>query len=214
MDAPSSSPQSTPTRRLRLTVAYNGGPFQGWQSQAHGDTIQDQLEAALSKLCGCARMPVHGSGRTDAGVHAYGQVAHVDVPAHLVRPPEAWRGALNAHLPAAIRVQAVRYVSDGFHARHSARGKIYRYHIWNNAVLDPFEVGRAWHLPGVLDLDALRQSCGLLIGKHDFAGFAANRGKPDENTERTIRKITLRRRASLLTLDFEGDGFFIRWSGC
>ncbi len=197
-------------RRLRLVIAYDGRPFQGWQSQAHGDTIQDRLEAAFSVLCEGLRIPVHGSGRTDAGVHARGQVAHADVPPDRQHSPDRWRGALNAHLPPAIRVKAVRFVSTGFHARFSARGKTYRYRIWNHAVLDPFEIGRAWHVPAELNTEALRSASCLLVGKHDFAGFAANRGKPDENTERTIKAITLRQRGPLLTLDFEGDGFLYK----
>ena len=198
------------TLRLRLVVAYDGRPFQGWQSQAHGETIQDRLEAAFSALCNGHRIPVHGSGRTDAGVHAHGQVAHADVPSSRQHSPERWRGALNAHLPPAIRVKAVRFVRNDFHARYSAMGKIYRYRIWNDPVLDPFEIGRAWHLPAELGIEILQNVSGLLIGKHDFAAFAANRGKPDENTVRTIKSIKLRRRGPLLTLDFEGDGFLYK----
>ncbi len=198
------------TRRLRLVVAYDGRPFQGWQSQAHGDTIQDQLEAAFSTLCEGRRIVVHGSGRTDAGVHAHGQVAHADVPADRPHPPDRWRSALNAHLPTAIRVKAVKFVNTGFHARFSATGKVYRYRIWNDPVLDPFEIGRAWHVPGELDDETLQRVSGLLVGKHDFAAFAANRGKPDENTERTIKTVKIRRRGPLLTLDFQGDGFLYK----
>ena len=198
------------SRRLRLVIAYDGRPFQGWQSQAHGDTIQDRLEAAFAAMCEGRRIPVHGSGRTDAGVHAHGQVAHADVPVERQHTPERWRGALNAHLPPAIRVKTVRFVNAGFHARFSAMGKIYRYRIWNGPVLDPFEVGRAWHLPAALDTEMLRRASGLLVGKHDFAAFAANRGKPDKNTERTIKTIKLRHRGPLLTLDFEGDGFLYK----
>ena len=198
------------SRRLRLVIAYDGRPFQGWQSQAHGDTIQDRLEAAFATLCEGRRIPVHGSGRTDAGVHAHGQVAHADVPSDRQHTPDRWRGALNAHLPPAIRVKAVRFVNAGFHARHSVTGKVYRYRIWNDSILDPFEIGRAWHVHTELDTDVLQSVSDLLVGKHDFAGFAANRGKPDENTERTIKTIRLRQRGPLLTLDFEGDGFLYK----
>ena len=198
------------TRRLRMTVAYDGHSFQGWQSQTHGETIQDRLESAFLAVCGEARVPVHGSGRTDAGVHALAQIAHADVPAERCHTPERWRAALNANLPPEIRVQAVRFVSARFHARFSATGKIYRYRIWNGAVLDPLEYGRAWHVAGALDLTILRQAAILFVGTHDFAGFAANRGKPEGNTVRTIRRITVRQRAALLTLDYEGDGFLYK----
>ena len=124
------------TRRLRLRIAYDGRPFQGWQSQARGDTVQDRLEAAFAKLVGGERVALHGSGRTDAGVHARGQVAHADVPAAWRHDAERSRAALNAHLPPEIRVLEVRFVSGTFHARYSAQGKIYRYRIWNDPVLD------------------------------------------------------------------------------
>ena len=210
MVSPPNDARPVATRRLRVTVAYDGRPFGGWQSQAHGNTVQDRLENALSILCAGRRVTVHGSGRTDAGVHAHGQVAHADVDANLNHSPARWCAAINAHLPAEIRVGKARFVSERFHARFSARGKIYRYRIWNAPVLDPFEHGRAWHFPSELNLDVLRLTAALLVGTHDFAGFSANRGKPDENTERTIRRITLRRRAALLTLDFEGDGFLYK----
>ena len=197
-------------QRLRLTVAYDGRPFDGWQSQARGNTIQDHLETAFARLCGGHRIPVHGSGRTDAGVHALGQVAHADVPDRTRHTPERWRAALNSYLPAEIRVMEVRFARPGFHARFVAKGKIYRYRIWNAPVLDPLENGRAWHFPAPLDFAVLRQAADLLVGQHDFAAFAANRGKPVESTVRTIRRVALQRRSALVTLDFEGDGFLYK----
>ena len=210
MMSPSNDAVTAPTRRLRMTVAYDGRPFQGWQSQAQGNTIQDHLEAALAPLCRGQRVVVHGSGRTDAGVHAHGQVAHADVTSPPGQPAERWRAAMNAHLPPEIRVQAARFVSDKFHARFSARGKIYRYRIWNAAVLDPFEHRRAWHVAGELDIDVLRRTAAMLVGEHDFAGFAANRGKPVKSTVRAVHRITLQRRLALLTLEFEGSGFLYK----
>ena len=200
----------TASNRLRLVVAYDGRPFDGWQSQARGNTVQDHLESAFGRLCGGPRVPVHGSGRTDAGVHARGQVAHVDVPDRARHTPERWRLALNAHLPAAIRIMNVRFSRADFHARFAARGKIYRYRIWNGPVLEPFEIGRAWHFPDPLDIDVLRRSSELLLGEHDFANFAANRGKSPQTTVRTIRRIVVRRRSSLITIDYEGDGFLYK----
>ncbi len=200
-----------------MVVAYDGGSFDGWQSQARGNTVQDKLEAVLALLCRdhfgetpASRIVVHGSGRTDAGVHARGQVAHADVPAPDRMTPERWRGAINAHLPAQIRVEAVGFVSERFHARYSARGKVYLYRIWNTPVLNPFEVGRAWHLPGPVDLEILRTVAAAVVGRHDFAAFAANRGKPDENTVRTLHRVTIRQRGALLTLEFHGDGFLYK----
>ncbi len=199
-----------PTQRLRMVVAYDGRAFQGWQSQAHRDTVQDRLESAFAKLGGGLKITVHGSGRTDAGVHARGQVAHADLPATWRHDADQSRAALNAHLPSAIRVWRTRFVPASFHARFSVTGKIYRYRVWNDAVLDPFEVGRAWHFPNDLDETVLRASAERVVGKHDFAAFAANRGKPAWTTIRTIRRVTVRRRGPLWTLDFEGDGFLYK----
>lgn len=201
---------AAPRTRLRMLVAYDGGPFDGWQSQAGGNTIQDKLEAALAFLCGGSRIIVHGSGRTDAGVHARGQVAHADIPDANRRTEERWRGAINAQLPSAIRVEELVFASETFHSRFDARGKIYLYRIWNTPVLNPFEIGRAWHLPGPVDLDLLRKGATKLVGRHDFAAFAANRGKPDENTVRTIHRVRVRRRGASLTLEYEGDGFLYK----
>lgn len=198
-----------PPRRLRLTVAYHGGPFEGWQSQARGNTVQDHLEAAFAALTGGLRIHVHGSGRTDAGVHARGQVAHAEVPASAM-PPERWLLALNAHLPPEIRVMQARFADPAFHARFDARGKIYAYRIWNSPVIDPFERGRAWHLPGPLDLAALAGAADAFQGEHDFAAFAANRGTPPETTVRVIRRVRVTRRGALITLRFEGSGFLYR----
>lgn len=196
-------------RRLRLTVAYDGGSFAGWQSQARGNTVQDHLETAFAALCGGQRIAVHGSGRTDAGVHARGQIAHADVPPGSMTL-ERWRLALNAHLPPQIRVTDAAFARGTFHARFDARGKIYVYRIWNSPVLDPFERGRAWHLPGPLSLAALTAAVGAFQGRHDFAAFAANRGTPPETTVRTIRRVRVAARGPLITLRFEGDGFLYR----
>jgi tRNA pseudouridine38-40 synthase len=203
-------PQTAGKIRLRLTIAYDGGPFQGWQSQAHRDTIQDRVENAFRALCAGERISVHGSGRTDAGVHALAQIAHADVPAAIRHPPERWVLALNAHLPPQIRVLAVRFVSSDFHARFDAKGKVYRYRIWNAPVLPPFELGRAWHFPNALDLEAMKGTAALLIGRHDFAGFSARRPRPGEDTVRTIRDIVIIRRGALITLSFYGDGFLYK----
>ena len=206
---PPDSPPST--RRLRLEIAYDGATFEGWQSQARGNTVQDHLEKALGILSGAdaGRIAVHGSGRTDAGVHARAQVAHADVPASALTL-DRWTLALNAHLPPQIRVRKTQFAPAGFHARFSARGKIYEYRLWNSPVLDPFERGLAWHLPGSLDLTALRAAAAQFQGTHDFAAFAANRGKPPESTVRTIHRVRVTRRGALLTLRFEGNGFLYR----
>ncbi len=194
--------------RLRFTVAYDGATFAGWQSQLNGNTIQDRLEAAFASI---TRSParVHGAGRTDAGVHALGQVAHVDIPSTSISAAK-WPEAVNTALPPTIRVSSCRYVSDNFHARFSARGKLYRYRIWNAPVLPPFEVGRAWHQHAPLDFDAMREQAQLFVGTHDFAGFAANRGRPETDTVRTIDRVKTGRRGECITMEFSGNGFLYK----
>ncbi len=194
--------------RLRLLLAYDGCAFEGWQSQPSGRTVQDALEKAVENLVG-KHCVVHGSGRTDSGVHATGQVAHVDVPEGRL-PLGAWEGALNGNLPRTLRVLEARKAASGFHARFSATGKTYLYRVWNDKVLHPLELGRAWHVPSAMDGDSLRLAAERLEGCHDFAAFAANRGRPEESTVRTITQIRVRQTGSLLTLKFEGDGFLYR----
>ena len=194
-------------RRLKLIVAYDGAGFSGWQSQANRDTIQDRLETALAKVVG-QEIRVHGAGRTDAGVHALGQCAHVDLSTRL--DPAVLTAALNASLPPQIRILGCRFVSRTFHARFSARGKIYRYRVATTPVLSPFERGRAWHVSGALDDRLLRACSREFVGRHDFAAFAVNRGKPVRSTIRTIRRVRVRRTASITVIEFEGDGFLYK----
>jgi tRNA pseudouridine38-40 synthase len=194
--------------RLKLTLAYDGTPFAGWQSQAHGNTIQDRLETAIEPVVGKA-VRVHGAGRTDARVHALGQCAHIDLPDR-ARSPNDWQRTLNALLPAQIRILRARYVSNEFHARFSAIAKTYRYRIWAASVLPPFEVGRAWNITAPLDFEMLRSAARLFEGKHDFKAFTANRGKPDASTVRTIHQVRTRKAGALITIEFEGDGFLYK----
>ena len=118
--------------------------------------------------------------------------------------------ALNALLPPMIRVLRCRYVSTDFHARLSAKGKIYRYRIWSAPVLPPFEYRRAWHIPHPLDLKILQKAARHFVGTHDFAAFAANRGKPEESTVRTINSVRVRQNGSCVTIEFDGDGFLYK----
>jgi tRNA pseudouridine38-40 synthase len=194
--------------RLKLIIAYDGSPFSGWQSQPNGNAIQDHLKRAFSQILP-GPIKLHGAGRTDSGVHALGQVAHIDVPGEKLNLT-GWTAAVNAHLPAEIRVIQCQTVPSDFHSRYSAVGKVYRYRIWNSEVFHPMEIGRAWHVPQALDFDILRAACGLVTGTHDFASFAANRGKAPETTIRTIYRIGIHRRKELLVLEFDGDGFLYR----
>ena len=202
------APNESTTRRLKLTIAYDGAGFRGWQSQAGGETIQDRIEEAFAGIVG-RKVRIHGAGRTDAGVHALGQCAHADVPAAKLRPA-IWQNALNASLPPTIRIVRCRFVSPDFHARFSARGKVYRYRIATGPVLLPFEVDRAWHVAAPLDDSVMRASAALFVGRRDFAGFAVNRGRPVRSTVRTIRSVRLRRTASVTVIEFDADGFLYK----
>jgi tRNA pseudouridine38-40 synthase len=195
-------------RRLKLIVAYDGKGFAGWQSQSHQNTIQDYIERAFDRIGG-KPVRVHGAGRTDAGVHALAQCAHVDLTDERFSAAR-WTEALNALLPPTIRVLRCRYVSKDFHARLSAKGKLYRYRIWAGPVLPPFEYGRTWHVAGPLDFEVLKTASKRFIGTHDFARFAANRGKREKNTIRTIYCVRVRRSGPSVTLDFDGDGFLYK----
>jgi tRNA pseudouridine38-40 synthase len=196
------------SRRLKLIVAYDGCQFAGWQSQSHCNTIQDHIERAFERIAG-KPIRVHGAGRTDAGVHALAQCAHADLANdHL--SAARWTGALNGLLPPMIRVLRCRYVAKGFHARLSAKGKIYRYRIWSALVLPPFENGRAWHVTRPLDLKVLKTATKCFVGTHDFAGFAANRGKRERSTIRTIYSLRVRQNGPCVMIDFDGDGFLYK----
>src|SRR4051794_17167988 len=196
------------SQRLKLTVAYDGSSFAGWQSQKHGNTVQDHLERAFQTITG-KRVRIHGAGRTDAGVHALAQCAHVDVDDTRLAP-ERWTPALNSGLPPGLRVLRCQRVKPEFHARFSATGKVYRYRIWAGPVLPPLDYGRTWHLPRNLDLDKMRAAAATFRGKHDFRAFAASRGKPEQDTIRTIHHVSVRRTGFLSVIEFDGDGFLYK----
>ena len=199
------------SERIKLNIAYDGGPFDGWQSQATANGVQDHIEAAFFAILGI-RLRIHGSGRTDAGVHATGQIAHADGPRGKLSPT-TWMAALNANLPDSIRItraSRVRGGDEGFHARFSAKGKRYIYRLWNATYMHPLEIGRAWHVPRALDLTLLRAAAAKLVGRHDFIRFTANRRQKETDTVRTVRRIGVQSRGPLITLTFEGDGFLYR----
>jgi tRNA pseudouridine38-40 synthase len=155
--------------RFKLTLEYDGTGLVGWQRQASGLSVQEILETAVERFCGEA-VRVHGAGRTDAGVHALAQVAHLDLPRDV--DPEEIRGALNHHVrPHAVSVLAVESVPASFHARTSARGRNYRYRILNRRAPPALERNRVWHVGPPLDVAAMQEGGSHLIGKHDFTTF-------------------------------------------
>jgi tRNA pseudouridine38-40 synthase len=196
---------------FRITLAYDGTDFVGWQRQSSGTSIQGLIEDVLGALDG-QPVSVAGAGRTDAGVHALGQVASFS----LRRPlgVDAIVGALNARLPDAVRVLEAKEVEPGFHARFSARAKHYRYRIWNARVMQPQERRYAWHVPVPLDVHAMAAAARLLEGHHDLAAFRSAGGAAGR-TERIISRSEVHGgdqlqavpADSLLVYEIQADGF-------
>ncbi|XPV76708.1 MAG: tRNA pseudouridine(38-40) synthase TruA [Desulfovibrio sp.] len=171
------------TKRLRLVIAYDGSNFAGWQLQPTSTfTIQGVLEHALKKVVGC-RVPVHGSGRTDSGVHSMGQVAHCDIPLNKTSVP--WRRALNSLLPDAVSVLEARYVSDEFHSRFSALGKVYSYTLWLEREYKLPHRRKYVYSSGPLDRAAMLAASSHFVGEHDFASYM-NTGTPVKSTVREV----------------------------
>ena len=196
--------------RVRLVVAFEGTRYQGWQTQKSGQGVQELIEIALRRLFPGAG-PLHGSSRTDTGVHALGLVAHVDIPAVEWRmTPRKLVLALNAHLPEDIRIFRASRAHPAFHARFHAAGKEYRYRIWNAPAMNPLLTRMAWHLPRSLDVAAMRQAAGHFIGRHDFASFTSNPGYARATTVRTLTACEVRRRGPEITVRIVGDGFLYR----
>jgi tRNA pseudouridine38-40 synthase len=173
--------------RLKITLAYDGTPFHGWQRQPGSATVQGALDAAASRIAD-APIAVTGASRTDAGVHARGQVAHLDVADRL--PAHEWLRALNALLPAAVRVLSAEIVPEEFHARYSAIGKRYQYTIDPRPIASPFHARYAWHVYGPLDMDAMLAAANSLTGEIDQRAFAS-RPEPGRNI-RPVESIAIR----------------------
>ncbi len=173
---------------FRITVAYDGTDFIGWQRQAEGTSIQGALEAAVGALDE-RDVTVIGAGRTDAGVHALGQVAAFRIERPMAA--DAVVRALNARLPETVRVLEAAEAPASFHPQFDARAKTYRYRIWNASAMSPFERRYAWHLPGALDVDAMQAAARLIEGEHDFAAFQGG-GSDVATTVRTVFSSQIR----------------------
>jgi len=189
----------------RITLEYDGSGFEGWQIQPEGRrTVQGVVEAALAQVTReCVRCV--GSGRTDAGVHAAAQVAHVVFAS--APDPEALRTALNGVLPGDVAVLACERVPEGFHARFSATGKLYRYAIWNGPTRSPLSAARSHWVRSRLQLAPMRAAASLLIGTHDFAAFQAS-GSEVATSVRTLRRVdVLGTPGAEVAIELEGPGF-------
>ena len=188
---------------LRLTLAYDGTGFRGWARQPGQRTVEGVLAEALGRVLGTPpKLSV--AGRTDAGVHAYGQVASFAAPDG--SDPERLQRAVNGMLAPEVVVTSARPAPDGFDARLSATRREYRYRIDMSAWPDPFTARFVWHRPGALALVPMRAAAGGLLGRHDFASFGRAR-KDGTSTVRTLRRLTVAKRGELLTVTAEADGF-------
>lgn len=196
--------------KIKLTIAYDGTHYAGWQVQKTGIGVQQKVEEALAKIFPSVQR-IHGSSRTDTGVHALGMVAHVEIPKSEFRMPiRRVPLAVNAHLPADIRIIDAKQARTDFHARFSAQGKQYRYFVWNHGTMNPLLRHQAWHVPRKLDLKAMCSAAKLFVGKHDFRSFTANRGDELENSVRTLTRCDVKRSGPLVTFVIEGDGFLYK----
>lgn len=192
-------------RNFKIFVQYEGTRYQGWQRQdSTGNTIQGKLETILAKMTGLDFVQVDGSGRTDAGVHALGQVANFKIDTAL--SAEDVMDYLNQYLPEDIGVVSIQEVPERFHSRLNAKGKTYRYRIWNSKLPCVFERRYVYELPEWLDLDAMRQAASCFVGKHDFKAFTSNK-KGKKSTVRTIDAIWLEKAGNEVVITYSGDGF-------
>ncbi|MBO5348019.1 MAG: tRNA pseudouridine(38-40) synthase TruA [Lachnospiraceae bacterium] len=191
-------------RNFKILLQYDGTRYQGWQRQISTDnTIQGKLEALLSKMCD-APIEIQGAGRTDAGVHALGQAAsfHMDTD----KTPEEIMAYMNAYLPEDISVISCEEKPERFHARLNAKGKVYRYCIWNSANKPVFRRKYVHQVPGELDMAAMKQAAACLLGTHDYQSFtSAKRGK--KSTVRTVDSIEIERSGEEVLFTFKGNGF-------
>ncbi|MCX6884435.1 MAG: tRNA pseudouridine(38-40) synthase TruA [Verrucomicrobia bacterium] len=198
------------TLKYKLTIAYDGTAYQGWQIQKIGTGVQEKVEEGLARLFP-SKPRLHSSSRTDTGVHALGMVAHFEVPrAEGSMSAQKLSLALNAWIPPDIRIMAATRAHASFHARFDAVGKQYRYFVWNHRAMNPLLRHSAWHVPRKLNLASMRQAAVHLPGKHDFQCFSANPGYTKATTVRTLTRCKIQAAGPLLTFIIEGDGFLYR----
>lgn len=188
--------------KFKMTIAYDGTCYSGWQTQPNGLSIQEVIQSVLQKITG-KPIPIHGAGRTDAGVHALGQVAHFSTPKVITQK------SLNALLPDDIRITHLEEVDEKFHARFSAKQKTYLYRIHTAPILLPFDHKYVWHLTYPLTLESIRNAIPLFLGKKSFKSFA-NESTLRDDTVRTLHSITLTQTPTGFTLAFCGDGFLYK----
>ena len=190
-------------RTIKLVVAYEGTRYAGWQRQPHRPSVQETLERAVALVTGSPTRVV-GAGRTDAGVHALGQVAHFRTASELA--PQRFVGALNHYLPPDVAVRCAEDAAPGFHARRDARWRAYRYLVWNRTGRNPFVRDRALPWEGVLNVERMQEAAGPLRGRHDFAAFCAV-GSDPRTTLCTVHRFRVFRRGPFVVVDVVADRF-------
>ena len=191
-------------RNIKLTIEYDGKRYLGWQRLGDSDkTIQGKIESTLQQMTG-ETLEIVGSGRTDGGTHARGQVANFKTASPL--SVAEMQSFLNRYLPQDIVITQVEEVPERFHSRYNASGKQYSYYVWNSAVPTALARNTSFHYPQQLDLTKMRQACQTLTGTHDFRGFSSLK-KTKKSTTRTLQEITLTTEGNLLKVTFVGDGF-------
>ncbi len=187
-----------------MKITYEGTRYQGWQKQETSDnTIQGKFEALLSRMCG-EEITIQGSGRTDAGVHALGQIANFHTRS--IMTTEEMLIYMNQYLPEDIAVVEVTEVPERFHSRLNAKGKRYSYRVWNSSIPNVFYRKFAHTVPERLDLVAMREAALYLLGEHDFKSFTSTK-KGKKSTVRRIDRIAIEKEGNLITFTFEGNGF-------
>jgi tRNA pseudouridine38-40 synthase len=196
--------------KFKLVIAYDGTNYEGWQVQKIGTGVQQIVEAALARLFPSGPR-LHSSSRTDTGVHALAMVAHFEVPPAEARlSARRLLGAINAHLPADVRVVSVARATAAFHARFDAAGKQYRYFVWNHRAMNPLLRHTAWHVPRPLDPRLMRAAARLFLGRHDFQSFSSNPGYRRQTTVRTLTRCDVKKSGPQFTIVVEGDGFLYK----
>lgn len=193
-------------RTIKATVAYDGTNYQGFQRQKNGVGVQQVLEKALTEVLQ-EPILIKAAGRTDAGVHALGQVISFVTESRI--PPENYRRALEPHLPPDIAVREAEVVRDDFHARFDAVDKTYQYKIYYSPLPDPTQRNTTWEIREKLDVEAMNQAAALLLGKHDFTSFK-NQGSQDTSPVRTLTEARWVQDGDLYTFTITGDGFLYR----
>lgn len=190
-------------RTILLQIEYDGTAYAGWQSQPNGVTVQEVVESALARLLG-TNVRIHASGRTDAGVHARGMMAHFQTATDL--PLKAFREGVNRFLPQDVAIRSVEERSQGFHARYSAKGKWYRYTIYNGDVRAPLCSRSAWNLRGDIDVQRLREAAAYFVGEHDFRAFRSSSCMA-KTTVREIYSVEILAQDRFIYIDVRGSGF-------